>query len=86
MLGTLTFGKEKKKSFYFSLDNFNHIVISPWIKIWKTYKDFFLFIFATRHIAICNKEYKLNIPMKVLGGCIKEIVLKKRFFTLSLAF
>ena len=29
---------------------------------------------------------KLNIPMKVLGGCIKEIVLKKRFFTLSLAF
>ena len=79
MLGVLTFGKKKKKSFYLSLDNFNHIVLSAWIKIWKTYKEFFLFIFATRHIAICNKEYKLSFPRKVLGDCIKEIVLKKDF-------
>lgn len=30
----------EKKSFYFSLDNFNHVVVSPWIKIWKTYRVF----------------------------------------------
>lgn len=44
--------------------------------------EFFLFIFATRHSALCNKEYKLNFPMKVLGDCIK-IVLKKDFHIVS---